>query len=128
MIKSSILTSALVLCVTGCINVDATRLSGSEMLAPIQPRDVTIYTSPEQVPGSYRQIALLEANGDGTVTSERDFHESMRKKAAKLGANGIILEPGLEPSPTVKIASTLLDVRYTRYRHAIAVFVDAPAK
>ena len=125
--KSKLLLMLLgALTLTACVNVSATRLSGGQTLAPLAASEVTIYRSRDLVPGKYREIALLEADGDGASTRERDFYESMRKKAAKLGANGLILERGLEPSPTVKIAAALLDVQYTRYRHAIAVLVDEP--
>ena len=124
--KRVIIEAVLALAVSGCVNVEATRLSGGQALAPLAASQVTIYLSPDKVPGSYKEIALLEANGDGNATTEHDFYESMRKKAAKLGANGVILEPGLEPGPTLKIAASLLDINYTRYRHAVAVLVDTP--
>ena len=119
--------AALTLAAAGCVNVEATRLSANEVLPARLASEVTIYTSRESLKQPYREIALLEANGDGETTSERVFYESMRKRAAKLGANGLILEPGLEPGPTVKIAATLLDVQYTRYRHAVAILVDRSA-
>ena len=119
--------STLALAAAGCVNVDATRLSANEILPARLASEVTIYTSRESLKQPYREIALLEANGDGETTSERVFYESMRKRAAKLGANGLILEPGLEPGPAVKIAATLLDVQYIRYRHAIAILVDETA-
>ena len=119
--------AALALAVAGCVNVDATRLSANEILPARLASEVTIYTSRESIKQPYREIALLEANGDGTTTSERVFYESMRKRAAKLGANGLVLEPGLEPGPAIKIAATVFDVQYTRYRHAVAIFVDETA-
>lgn len=120
-------TAALALAVAGCVNVDATRLSANEILPARLAREVTIYTSRESIKHPYREIALLEANGDGTTTSERVFYESMRKRAAKLGANGLVLEPGLEPGPAIKIAATVFDVQYTRHRHAVAILVDETA-
>ena len=119
--------AALALAAAGCVNVDATRLSANEILPARLASEVTIYTSRESIKQPYREIALLEANGDGTTTSERVFYESMRKRAAKLGANGLVLEPGLEPGPAIKIAATVFDVQYTRYRHAVAILVDETA-
>ena len=107
----------------GCVNVEATRLDRSVSLAPQSADAVRIYRVPADVAGPYREVALLEANADGDLTSEKDFMESMRRKAAALGANGIILEPGLEPSPLLRTAQQLLDVKYTRYRHATAILV-----
>ena len=114
------------LSLTACVNVDATRLSGSQILPPVAPSSVTIYPTAMSITAPYRKIALLEANGDQETTSERDFLESMRRKAAKLGANGIILDPRREPHPSLRVAAAILDVKTTRYRHATAIWVGAP--
>lgn len=118
---------ATTLATGACVNVEATRLSRLERRAPIAPDEVRIYPTPAAIPARYREIALLEANGDGTWTSDRVFFESMRRKAAKLGANGIVLEPEFHEGPVLRALTTLLDIRTTTYRHATAILVDDPA-
>ena len=112
---------ALSFAVTACVNVEATTLNRFESLAAVPVDQVIIYRTPDQIGQPYREIALLEAHANGDLTSEHDFFNSMRRKAAKLGANGIILEPGLEPGPLLRTAQLALGVEYTRYRHAIAI-------
>lgn len=122
--KNLMFASVAMLSMTGCVNVDATRLDRSVALLPISANEVMIYRAPELVGKRYREIALLEANANGDLTREKDFMESMRRKAAKLGANGVILEPGLEPGPLLRTAQIALGVEYTRYRHAIAILTE----
>ena len=110
--------------VSGCVNVEATRLDPRASFAPLAAEDVRIYRGPQDIPGKYTQIALIEANSESDFATEKDFFESMRKKAAKMGANGIILEPSLEPSPLLRTAQVLLDARVTRYRHAVAILTQ----
>lgn len=94
--------AALALAAAGCVSVDATRLSANEILPARLASDVTIYTSRESLKQPYREIALLEANGDGATTSVRAFYESMRKRAAKLGANGLFLNQVWNLAPLSK--------------------------
>ena len=106
---------------SACVNVDATRFDKTANFASVPTDTVQIFLDPREVTQPYDRIALLEANADGDLTTEKDFIESFRRKAAKLGANAIILEPGLEPGPLVKTAQVLLGAEYTRYRHATAI-------
>ena len=50
--KRVIIAAVLALAVSGCVNVEATRLSGGQALAPLAASQVTIYLSPDKVPGS----------------------------------------------------------------------------
>ena len=112
----------------GCVNVQTTRLDRSHVLAPRAVDEVVIYPNFVDVPGAYRKVALLEAKGDANATDERDFRESMRRQAAKLGANGIILERGLELGPKGRLVAAVLNVQSTRYRHATAILVESPVR
>lgn len=112
----------------GCVNVQTTRLDRSLNLPPRALDEVVLYPTERDVPGPYRKIALLESKGDSNSTDERDFRESMRRQAAKLGANGLILEKGLELKPKGQLIAAILDVQVTRYRHATAILVERPAR
>ena len=57
--RRAIIAAALALAVSGCVNVEATRLSAGQPLAPLPASQVTIYLSPDKVPGSYKEIAFL---------------------------------------------------------------------
>ena len=124
MATRAVLAGGLVLALGACVNVEATRLDRSVALAPVPRDEVRVFLTPAEVPGDYRKIALLEADGDGDFHSEHDFIESMRARAAKLGANGVVLEPGLEPGPLLRTAQQLLNIEYRRYRHATAILIE----
>jgi hypothetical protein len=62
--------------------------------SPISPDLVKVYTQP---PAKYEQIAILNANSSGSMalTSQQNMDkaiERMKAEAAKLGANGILLQ------------------------------------
>jgi hypothetical protein len=62
--------------------------------APLPPESVRIYRQP---PPKYEQIATVEASSQGSLalTSQQNMDkaiERLKREAAKLGANGIILQ------------------------------------
>jgi hypothetical protein len=61
---------------------------------PISPDSVRIYTQP---PPKYQQIAHLDASSQGSfaITSQQNMDKAisrLKEEAAKLGANGILLQ------------------------------------
>lgn len=86
-----LLACALALTLTACASshviVGTTR-------APIQPDQVKIYLQP---PAKYETVALLEANDMGAngfsqQSRTNKVMKRLKKEAANLGANGIVLE------------------------------------
>jgi hypothetical protein len=80
--------AALAACAT-----DSVVLVGAQR-APISPTDVKIYSKP---PPAFDEIAILNASSNsmfttgGQATVDKVIH-GLKEQAAKLGANGIILE------------------------------------
>jgi hypothetical protein len=73
---------------------------------PITPDQVKIYSSP---PANYQEIAVLDASsksafGTGGQKSVDKVVERLKIEAAKLGANGVILE-GFQDAQTGSIGS-----------------------
>jgi hypothetical protein len=73
---------------------------------PISPTEVKIYSSP---PPNYQEIAVLDASsksafGTGGQKSVDKVIERLKIEAAKLGANGVILE-GFQDAQTGSIGS-----------------------
>jgi hypothetical protein len=106
-----------------CVSVNATRLGDGAFRPPLPADMVIVYRTADQVPGRYEEVALLNARGDTTWTSESGMFKQMRKKAGKLGANAIILDAMSEPSAGAKIAGAILGVGVERKGKAIAIFV-----
>src|SRR5262245_7341994 len=94
----------LVSVLSGCVSVSSARLETGPVRAAILPEQVQIYRSAAQVGAPYVEVALLNASGDYSMTSEGQMFETMRKKAAKIGANGVILETVSEPTTGQRVA------------------------
>jgi hypothetical protein len=93
-----------VVTLTGC--APSTHVLVGTARPPISPTDVKIYSSP---PANYQEIAVLDASsksafGAGGQRSVDKVIERLKIEAAKLGANGVILE-GFQDSQTGSIGT-----------------------
>jgi len=92
MIKMTLCPSLLaILVLTGC---STSHVILGKKRPPTSPEQVQVFSSPPNVP--YEQIAMVSADSSfSSALSEKakvlKVVERMRKKAAKLGANGVIL-------------------------------------
>ena len=122
----------LMLLLSACVQTNAVRLGAAPARPPVPEAQVAIYRDASQVPGRYEEIALLNSTAEAKWTNEAKMYDSMRKKAAKLGANGIILDAMSEPSAGAKVAAAVFGVGGAeRKGKAIAVYVfpaDSAAK
>ena len=113
--------------VAGCVTTNATMLGTATITRPvINMAAVKLYRTADQVPGNYEEIALLHSKGSWSTTDEPQMYESMRQKAAELGANGVILDAISEPSAGAKVASVFLGVSADRTGKAVAIYVYPP--
>ena len=118
----------------GCgVSTNASLIDPTLHLARTCPAAVKLYTTPDRVKTEYREVALLTSTGLTRYSDEGDMINSMREKAAKIGANGIILSGIDEPSAAVKVAAEAanvlsrdaLGVSPERKGRALAIFVAA---
>src|SRR3989449_5612304 len=87
-----------VLVLAACVSTNAALLNPSLKLAPICPDGVQVFTDTSKVGKPYTEVAVLNSKGGSDVTSESGMINSQRKKAAGLGANGLILGTMKDPS------------------------------
>lgn len=109
--------------VAGCVSTNAAVLDNSVKLARTCSDGVMVYTSSEKVGKPYQEIALLNSKGETGFTSEGGMVNSQRKKAADLGANGIILTGVNEPNAGTKIIGALVGTGSERKGKAVAIWV-----
>ena len=113
---------------TACMSTKAVRL-GDQIDRPMLPwQQVKVYRTADQVPSDYDEVGLLMTTASTIWTSEKGMWNSMKKKAAKLGANAIILDAISEPSAGAKIAGALFGVGINRKGKAVAIFVHPEKK
>ena len=115
------LVPMFVLATAGCVSTNAAVLNPSVKLAPICPDGVQLFTSADKVGKDYREIALLNSSGQSGSTSEKGMYDSQRKKAAELGANGIIVNNINEPKAGTKIIGALFGTGAERKGSALAI-------
>jgi hypothetical protein len=112
---------------SGCISTNATMLGGTMVGAgtvATDPESIAVYRTADQVPSSYKELALLNSTGGSLITNERQMFNSMKKEAAKAGANGIILDAITEPSPAVQVAAAIFGVGANRKGKALAILIE----
>jgi hypothetical protein len=112
-----------------CVSTSAVRI-GTPASHPLTSwKNVAVYRTADQVPGKYDEVGLLVSTGESMMTNESQMWNSMRKSAAKLGANAIILDAMSEPKSAAKIASAVLGVGGAQRKgKAIAIYVYPPEK
>jgi hypothetical protein len=108
-----------------CVSTNAVKLNPSVVRAPVCPNAVEIFTDASRVPTEYVEVAVLNSKGESSYTSEQGMYESQRKKAAQLGANGLILAPINEPKAGTKIIGALFGTGAERKGHATAIWIPA---
>jgi hypothetical protein len=118
---ASLLSSLLV----GCVSTNAALLDNSLKLPAICPDGVKVFTDSSKVGKPYTEVAVLNSKGDYEYTNESQMIDSQRKKAAKLGANGLILGKMADPSTGSKIAQALLSTSANRKSDAVAILIPS---
>ena len=114
---------AVVGVVTACTRTNAALMDNSIRLERTCPDAVKIYTTPAQVGATYQEVALLNSAGNTGFTSESGMIKSMRKKAAEVGANGIIMGNIDEPGAGAKVAAAIFGTGAERKGKSVAIFV-----
>jgi hypothetical protein len=108
-----------------CTRTNAALMDSSVHLAPTCPDAVKMYTSPSKVGAEYQEVALLNSTGSTGFTSEAGMMTSMRKKAAEVGANGIIMGNIDEPGAGAKVAAAVFGTTTERKGKSVAIFVPS---
>ncbi len=112
------------LVVAGCVTVNKSMLVSPDKYAPVSEDQVRVFFSEDELKEKgyeYERVALLFAQAPAEWTSQSAVVKKLRKEAGKLGANGIILRPILEPSAGAKIANLLFDTPADRKGQAVAI-------
>jgi hypothetical protein len=72
-------------------------------LAPTCSDAVAAYGSRDKVPYDYYEVALITGEGNSVYTGNGDVLKSVRKQAASLGANGVVIDSLRASHATVKV-------------------------
>ena len=116
---------SLLLPLAACVATNAALLDPTLKLAPICPDGVEVFTDSSKVGKPYREVAVLASKGDNDFTTESGMIESQRKKAAELGANGLILGQMKDASTGAQIAQAFFGTSANRKGQAVAIYIPS---
>ena len=72
-------------------------------LAPTCSDAVAAYGSRDKVPYDYYEVALITGEGNSVYTGNGDVLKSVRRQAASVGANGVVIDSLRASHATVKV-------------------------
>lgn len=106
---------------SSCVQTSVTRLDNSSTpLVATKPEQVCIYLSEDRAPKPYKEIAIINAMGAHNLPMDT-FYKQVRKDAAKLGANGILVRKVQEPSAGAQVAAAVFGVGANTKAEYIAI-------
>ncbi len=118
---------ALLSVLTGCgahAHIDAR--NPSLTLAPTCADAVPVYSSSAAVPYDYYEVALISAEGNSVYNGNGDLLKSVRNQAARVGANGVVVDSLHATHATVKILGAAVGGNDAeRKAHAIAIWMPS---
>lgn len=92
-IACHVLVLSLIVLLQGCTVVNSSSVPIGDPRPPIDPESVKLYRTP---PAEYEEIALVSASAGHDFRSSQGVMNSaikrLKEEAAKVGANGVILE------------------------------------
>ena len=97
----------------------------SVRLPRICPAGVALHSSFDSLPAGYWEIAHLTASGDWDAVSNTTLYEAQLRKAARLGANGLIVESVTEVSTLGKLVELRTGWIPQRRSSATAIYLPA---
>jgi hypothetical protein len=99
-----------VLALAGCVSTNAVQLGQPHQYPPVNADEVQVFQKESDVKADFDKVAIIHAEGDYTLVNDEKMINAMKKKAAKLGANAIIIEEFKDPSTVEKIADAVIGV------------------
>ena len=95
-------------------------------LAPTCADAVAAYGSRDKVPYDYYEVALITGEANSVYTGNGDVLKSVRKQAASVGANGVVVDSLRATHATVKILGAALGGKDAdRKARAVAIWMPS---
>ena len=85
-----------------------------------------VFADSERVPYDYYEVALITAEGNSVFVGNGDLLKSIRNQAARVGANGIVIDALGATHATVKVVGAALGSNDAeRKGRAIAIWMPS---
>jgi len=95
-------------------------------LAPTCANAVPVYASSDKVPYDYYEVALITAQANSVYNGNGDILKSVRNQAARVGANGVVIDSLATTHATVKVLGAALG-GHDAERKASAIAIWMPS-
>lgn len=118
---------ALLASLTACgVRTSIVATNPALALAPTCLDAVRVYPDREHVPYDYYEVALITAKGNSVYNGNGDVLKAIGKKAAEVGANGVIINSLGATHATVKVIGAALGTNDAeRNGRAIAIWMPS---
>ena len=125
---SKITLPILALVFAACITTRSTLLNPTaQAYPPVAPDSVLIFVDVAELDSlEYVRVAIINASGSTTYTSQSGMLEAMRKKAGAVGANAIIMPEIRNPSAGAEVAGAIFGTGTLRRGEVIAIRILGP--
>lgn len=119
--RNGVLLISFVPLFLGCTTAKKFMVDGAPQLEPLNDwRTVRVFEHADSVPSAYVAVAEIEGEGD-MLNSRKGVIDAMRREAAEVGANAIILQ-GYD---AMGFGESLLAKRAYREARALAVYIES---
>jgi hypothetical protein len=96
--------------------------------APTCAAAIAVYNSRADVPYDYYELAWIEASGNSVWTTDNQLQTQIRNGAAKVGANGVIVNPVEQSKSAVKVLGETIGTKSaTQKASALAIYMPRDA-
>ena len=95
-------------------------------LAPTCANAVPVYPSSDKVPYDYYEVAMITARANSVYNGNGDILKSVRNQAARVGANGVVIDSLGTTHATVKVLGAALG-GHNAERKASAIAIWMPS-
>ena len=109
----------------GCVSTNYVLLGGTGTYPAVAPNEVRIYLTEADIKAPHEKIALITVKGSSSLNDETALIRAMRKRAATLGANGLVLGDIREPGVVERVAGVIFDHDPQRTGRAVAVRIQS---
>ncbi len=118
---------AAIFALSACgVKKTTTAISPSYTRAATCADAVAVYDSRSKVPYDYYELAWIEAEGNSVYTTDGKLQQQVINGAAKVGANGVIINPAVEANATVKVLGEALGMKSATTKvSALAIYMPA---
>lgn len=125
---AALLSLVAALTLGACTTTSSVMLGGTGTYPEQSPSQVRVFLREDDVDREFEEIALVTARSHAGWTDETDLIRAMRKRAARLGADAIIIGDLSEPTTLERVAEVVTDYEPQRRGRALAIkFVQSPS-